>query len=163
VKGFAYDVEVTRVLNRERKIDRIFGIDIPIIAHRNKAIDLIERLNAIRNKTFGSDGVLLHRCFNDLTSAMKNPDDTGFYCYRAIEALRQHCVRKFKLNPDKDNRSEQWKKFREFARCDEQTLRDIKSAADPVRHGDVIPITSAERADLFKKTWDVVDAYLESI
>lgn len=160
LKGHAYDLEIKRVLNRALGIDYIFGIDIPCIAERNKSIDLDARISAIREITGGTEGVLLHRCFNDLMMAIKNPEDTGFYCYRAIESLRQHCILKYKLPSEK--KSEQWKKLRELAQCDEKAIRDIKSAADPVRHGEVTAITSQDREKLFIQTWDIVDGYLKN-
>jgi hypothetical protein len=90
---------------------------------------------------------------------MKTPDDTGFYCYRAIEALRQYCIVRYRLDPEK--KSEQWAKVREIAGCQEETLREIKTAADPVRHGAIVGITSADREAMFTKTWDVVDVFIK--
>ena len=159
LKGYAYEVEIRRVLHPELGIC-VFGIDIPCIAERNESIDLDARIALIREKTTGVEGVLLNRCFNDLVMAMKSPDDTGFYCYRAIESLRQHCIIKFKLNPE--NKSMQWKKLRDTAQCDENTIRSIKESADPVRHGDVMSITSEDRKTLFLKTWDIVDSCIEN-
>ena len=92
---------------------------------------------------------------------MKTPDDTGFYCYRAIEALRQYCIVRYNL--DSEKKSEQWLKVREIAGCEEKILRDIKSAADPVRHGAIVPVTSADREALFIKTWDVVDGFIKNV
>jgi hypothetical protein len=160
LKGYAYEVEIRRVLHPELGIDYVFGIDIPCIAERNESIDLEAKIVSIREKTTGIEGVLLNRCFNDLVMAMKNSDDTGFYCYRAIESLRQHCIIKFQLTPE--NKSMQWKKLREIAQCDEETIRSIKESADPVRHGDVMSITSEDRKTLFLKTWDIVDRYIEN-
>ena len=68
--------------------------------------------------------------------------------------------RREKIDPEK--KAEQWQKVRELAKCDEATLREIKTAADPLRHGDVLKITSSDRANLFMKTWDVVDGYLKN-
>jgi hypothetical protein len=158
IKGHAYEVEVTRVINRGLGIDYVFGIDIPCIVKRNESIDLDTRLALIRKKTEGIEGVLLHRCFNDLVAAMKNPEDTGFYCYRAIESLRQHCLKKYNIPPEE--KATQWEKLREIAKCDEKTIKDIKAAADPVRHGGTLSITSEERDTLFLATWDIVDNYL---
>jgi hypothetical protein len=160
LKGYAYEVEIRRLLNRGLGIDHVFGIDIPCIAERNKAVDLGKEIPRIREKTHGVEGVYLHRCFTDLVTAMRNPDDTGFYYYRAIESLRQHCILKYKIDPEK--KAEQWQKLRELAKCDEGTLRKIKEAADPVRHGEVVKITSNDRAELFTRTWDVVDGYLHN-
>jgi hypothetical protein len=159
--GYAYELEVTRVLNQSRKIDYVFGIDIPCLAERGKSVDLQEGLSKLRDKASGPNGVFLHRCFSDLASSMKDADDTGFYCYRAIESLRHHCAAAHGLSAA--DKSTQWEDFREVAGCDEQTLRSIKAAADPQRHGAASGIGSEEREKLLASTWDVVDGYLNSV
>jgi hypothetical protein len=93
---------------------------------------------------------------------MKNADDTGFYCYRAIESLRHHCAATQDLSeaPKKD----QWDKFREIANCDRAKLQFIKEAADPLRHGGISQAATVdERVRLFLDTWDIVGAYLDAI
>lgn len=161
LKGLAYSVEVRRVINLERNVDYVFGIDMPCIAERNKAINLDSAIPEMRKKLGGALGVYVHRCLTGLNDAMKEPNDTGFFCYRAIESLRHHCAAKFNLDPQ--DKSEHWKKFREMAKCDEATLRTIKESGDALRHGDVSSVTSADRAKLLKTTWDVVEAYLSAI
>ena len=158
LKGFAYDFELTRVLNQERAADYVFGIDIPCLAERGKDINLSDALTKLREKTTGRNGVYLNRCFGDLVSAMKHPDDTGFYCYRAIEALRHHCAAVRQMADE--SKATQWQQFRDVAGCDEHTLREIKAAADPLRHGQVVGSTSADRERLFTITWNTVDSYL---
>lgn len=160
VKGYAYDFEISRVLNQSRSVDYVFGIDIPCLVERGKSLDLNAELIKLRDKTIGPNGVFLNRCFSDLVSAMKHADDTGFYCYRAIESLRHHCAAIHGLSSSE--KSTQWDKFREVAACDEKALRAIKQAADPLRHGEAAGITSDDRAALFVKTWDVVDGYLQN-
>ena len=162
LKGYAYDLDIRRVMNRALGIDQVFGIDIPCIAERKKGINLAEEVEKIRAKTGGDAGMYLHRCFADLISAMKTPDDTGFYCYRAIEALREYSIVRHKLDPDPKKRAEQWSKVREIVGCDEKTLLEIKAAADPIRHGAIVPITDADRQALFTKTWDIVDAFIKN-
>jgi hypothetical protein len=161
LKGYAYDSEITRVLNQSRGIDRVFGIDIPCLSDRGKLVDLTEALPKLRDMTVGLIGVYLQRCFSDLVSAMKHADDTGFYCYRAIESLRHHCAAVHGMATA--DKSKQWEKFRVVSGCDEKTLRDIKAAADPVRHGEFAGPTNSDRAKLFTSTWDVVDGYIKSI
>jgi hypothetical protein len=161
LKGFAYDFEVTRVLNQSRAIDYVFGIDIPCLAERAKSIDVQDALLKLRDKTVGPNGVFLHRCFSDLASAMKHADDTGFYCYRAVESLRHHCAALHDLSSA--DKAKQWEKFREVSGCTEDTLRAIKAAADPLRHGAPGDATSKDRARLFTSTWDVVEAYLNAV
>ena len=161
LKGHAYEVEIRRVLQTDLGIDYVFGIDIPCITERNKSINHTEKFISLHAKAMGSEGIFLHRCFNDLMMAMKNPADTGFYCYRAIESLREHCTTKYNINTN--NLSRQWEKLREVAKCDINTIMFIKEKADPVRHGGYISITSEVREELFLRTWDVVDAYIENI
>lgn len=160
LKGFAYDIEITRVLSRDRKIDYVFGIDIPCIANRNQDIDFEDAILKLRNKTSGEEGVFILRCLNDLISAMKHADDTGFYCYRAIESLRHHCAARNDLN--NANNIQQWQKFRDISGIEEASIRLIKKAADPLRHGQ--PGTEAfDRAELLNTTWSIVDAYLSKV
>lgn len=159
--GYAYDFEVTRVLNQGREIDYVFGIDIPCLTERNKKIDLGVALASLREKTAGENGVFLNRCFSDLASSMKHADDTAFYCYRAIESLRHHCAAVHGLSDA--NKTTQWEKFRQVSGCTEEVLRQIKVAADPLRHGEALGGSSEDREKLFMATWDVVDGYLRGV
>jgi hypothetical protein len=161
LKGYAYDFEITRALNQSRGVDIVFGIDIPCLADRDNSLDLKTELAKLRSKTIGPNGVYLTRSFNDLVSAMKHAEDTGFYCYRAIESLRHHCAAVHNLSSAE--KSTQWEKFRKVAGCDEATIRSIKDAADPLRHGQNTGITSDERTSLFIATWNVVESYIENI
>jgi len=160
VKGYAYDFEVTRVLKRDQGIDYVFGIDIPVLAKRGSDVDLNEALKSLRTHTAGALGFFVHRCLADLVSSMKNADDTGFYCYRAVESLRHHCAARHGLA--QSDKATQWQKFREVSGASEETLRAIKAAADPLRHGESTSTTSGDRARLFTLTWDVVEGYLRA-
>jgi hypothetical protein len=159
--GHAYDLEITRVLNQSRQIDWVFGIDIPCLKERGNGIDVQDALVKLRHKTIGENGVFMNRCFADLASSMKHADDTGFYCYRAVESLRHHCAAIHGLT--EANKAKQWDKFREISGCTEETLRQIKLAADPLRHGEAFDCSGEDRAKLFTSTWDVVDGYLNGI
>lgn len=161
--GYAYELDVTRIVQRERDIDWVIGIDVPCIAERNASLDKEAMYSLIREKTIGKEGTLLHRCFIDLSMAMKHADDTGFYCYRAVEALRQHCIIKFGLPPGDRNKAAQWAKLREIAQCSETTTREIEAAAAHTRHGGISTASDQERARLFTITWDVVEGYIRNL
>jgi hypothetical protein len=79
LNGCAYDIEITRILHRESDIDYVYGIDIPCISSRHNPNELQDNIAPILRIVSGAWGYLLQRCFNDLTSAMKNPEDTGFF------------------------------------------------------------------------------------
>ena len=160
LKGCAYDLEITRVLNQNKNVDHVFGIDIPCIEERNRSIDIQQALSELRDKTRGENGILINRCLNDLIASMSHADDTGFYCYRAIESLRHHCAAVHKLSGT--DKKQQWKKFTEISGYDQDAILPIKEVADPLRHGEASKMTSEQRANLFKLTWDIVDAYLKN-
>lgn len=164
LKGYAYTVEIVRALNPDPDADCVFGIDIPVIAERrhfNDAGRLAIAVEILATKASGDDGLLIHRCFNDLVAAMKDADDTAFHCYRAIESLRKHCA--IRHNMSNADEKEQWIKFREVSGQSEATLKAIKAAADPIRHGGLAGLDDEARAKMFAMTWDVVDAYLEKV
>jgi hypothetical protein len=160
--GYAYECEITRILNQTQEIDYVFGIDVPCLANRVKGADLHEALMKLRSKAQGVNGLYLQRCFSDLVSAMKHADDTGFYRYRAIESLRHHCAALHGLAAA--DKSAQWEKFRAVSGSDEKVLREIKAAADPTRNGAVgSSVTNIDRAKLFTSTWDIIDAYVNAV
>jgi hypothetical protein len=161
LKGYYYEFEVTRVINSNKEIDYVFGIDIPCISERNNDIDFDQELKKLFIKTNGLDGMFISRCLSDLSSAMKNAEDTGFYCYRAIESLRHHCTKAYSL--PLNDKSIQWEKFREVSRCDRANIDVIKKAADPLRHGEFGSATAEDRKNLFLKTWNIVESYLANI
>lgn len=160
LRGYAHEFEITRVLNRSRGIDYVFGIDVQCVAQRGLAANS-EVLSKLRDMRSGPRGVYVHRCLVDLASSMKDADDTAFYCYRAIESLRHHCAAVHDLSAA--DTSKQWERFRDVAGCEEETLRFIKAAADPLRHGEATGISSGERDRLMGSTWDVVEGYLNGV
>jgi hypothetical protein len=88
----------------------------------------------------------LQRAFADLREAIRSPKDTGFFCYRAIESLRQFFV--VELNaPDKQS----WEVLRTALQIDRPTIDYVKTFADSARHGAGAAISDGERAEVFKK------------
>jgi hypothetical protein len=158
IKGYAYEVEIRQILNTEKKIDYVYGIDIPCIGERNKEKDINIEVSKIMARCSGESGVFVRRCLNDLIMAMKHPDDTAFYCFRGLESLRHYCRVRFNI----DSEADQWKKLGELTRSGKDDIEFIREKAFPTRHGDVVGITSDERAKMFLKTWDVVDAFLRN-
>ena len=158
IKGYAYEIEIRQILNTEKKIDYVYGIDIPCIGERNKGKDINVEVQKIMAHWGGENGIFVRRCLNDLIMAMQHPDDTAFYCFRALESLKHYCRVRFKIAGE----SGQWKKLGEITGTGKDDMEFIREKAFPTRHGDVVGITSDERAKMFLKTWDVVDAFLSN-
>lgn len=159
IKGYAYDAEIIEILNIDKGIDYVYGIDIPCIGKRNEKKDIKIEMDKIMLHTDGEWRMYINRCLGDLVMAMKFTDDTGFYCYRAIESLKQYCKVRFELDKEKD----QWEKFREITGCLESDIKMIKDFADLPRHGDIIIITSKDREKIFLKAWDIIDSFFNNI
>lgn len=160
--GYAYEIEISRVLYQQRSIDYVFGIDIPCLASRNVNLDIGEELERLERKGFGPNGVFLHRCFTDLALAMKHADDTGFYCYRALESLVHHCMISEGI-PKSKNKTPGWDRFRQKSSSEKELVYSIKRAADPLRHGEATSTAITDRGTLLVNTWDIVSRYLGSL
>lgn len=156
--GYAYDFSVTRVISRSRGVDWVFGIDAPFLFEDLGKRDIQAELLKLRDQTIGPNGIFLNRCFGDLVAALKYPDDTAFYCYRAIESLRHHCSAIHGLTAA--GKAVQWGKFREVAGCDQDSIMKIKVASDGLRHGDPSLTQEYDRAAILRVTWGIVRSYL---
>jgi len=159
LKGYAYDVDIRQVLNEDKEIDYVFGIDIPCLEDRNRAIDVGSKLREMLPQLAGDGGMFIKRCLNDLTMAMKRPGDTGFYCFRAIETLRQYCKNHYNLVSEAD----QWQQLSKITGYGKDYMEVVREFARPSRHGDAMPITSQDREKIFMKTWDIVEAFFKNI
>lgn len=157
--GNAYDLELTRITSPDQSVDYVFGIDIPCITEKMQGKYSPEAYSRILDKTTGPLGMLLNRCFTDLTLAMKHPMDTAFYCYRAIEALRHHCGATHGIA----EKTPQWERFRQVCAIDREQIDQIRIQADGVRHGQVVTITNDQRMQLLMRTWDIVEKYIDAL
>lgn len=158
--GHAYDIEITRVVNTSKGVDYVFGIDMPCINEPRKERDVISDLNNLRPLKVGEKGIHIVRCFNDLNSAMRHTDDTAFYCFRAIEALRHHCAAMHGI-VEADKKS-QWQKLSDICGFGEGEvdINSIREASTRVRHGEVLYQSNEDRAKLLQDTWSIVDRYI---
>lgn len=158
VLGHTYDVEIRRVICPEVGLDVVFGIDVPCITELHRGVELDSRIAAMRPKLQGESGVFLHRCLRDLITAMKEPDDVEFHCYRAVESLRQHCIATRSLDPK--DKATQWKTLREIAGCDESATRLLEKAAQAPRHGEPVVVPEADTVKLLTTAWTIADGYI---
>ena len=157
--GHAYNLEITRVITPDGMIDHVYGIEIPCLVKKMEGKFSSEAFTELMVKASGPKGFILHRCFTDLNLAMQHAVDTAFYCYRAIESLRQH----WGAVNDVLDKSAQWEGFRNFLGIGKHLIDPVRIAAEGVRHGHLIPITDQERIELFMRTWDIVEAYIAKV
>jgi hypothetical protein len=152
--GGKFDVDVDFAVSQdEGGAGRFFSNTIPALVNlREKDMLAIahERLSAIMHDNAAQFALA------DFREAMGNPLGTGFFCYRAIEAMMQS------MKPDLGNYKDApyWRKLKSELRIDSSTLWYLKSHADLPRHGKPNSITDEERQTVFELTHKIINRYL---
>jgi hypothetical protein len=152
--GHGYDVEITKAFDPQLSATQVFGVDIPVVSHRAQGRDIAALVNAIFPLCYGRDAVFLRRCLSDLTASLKRLDDTAFYCYRALESLRQSFGTGL-------SDGEQWKAMAQALGSSKEDMEPLQRAAFPARHGAAKLLTDDERGKLYTYTWDIVEKYID--
>ncbi len=149
--GSSFDIDMISALSDEGP-SVIFGIEIPVLKQTRQV------------QTGSIEGDLLKVVFEenaarlvvaDFREAIRNPVGTGFFCYRAIEAMMQS----MKVRPD-DKDGPAWDMLRSRLQLTRPAIEAIKGHADYPRHGKVSVICDADRAKVFQITDQIVKRYL---
>ena len=153
--GYGYDVEIVQMIRPSTSQKQIFGIDVPALKGMVATAGI--QVNDIFKALAKPQGDYLRHALADLREAIKSPKDTGFFCYRAIESLKNSCIQR---NQGAD---EGWGLFRTTYSLDKSEIMGIKAFADDVRHGNYSKakgMTDRDRAETFRKTWNIVNKYI---
>jgi hypothetical protein len=153
--GCGYDLEVTSMIDSLGNRPVIFGVGVPVL--EKVAAEAGVKFEDIMDLFKESTGGYLQHCLADLREAIRVPKDTGFFCFRAIESLRQFFIHERGAKDDKSS----WQMFRESLDVDRTDIDTIKGFADPIRHGHSTEITDDQRATVFRLTWGVVNKFIK--
>jgi hypothetical protein len=93
----------------------------------------------------------LRSALSDLNEAMSSPNDTGFFCYRAIETLLQE----FK-EPDKMENKDAWPRFRDALQVTQNWIKPLTDHSKSNRHGELQAVSGEQRVFLMKNAWTIV-------
>ncbi|MBI4379174.1 MAG: hypothetical protein HY578_08775 [Nitrospinae bacterium] len=156
LKGYAYNVEIIKVFDNDLNLTVIFGIEIPALEERNKKREPAD-INHKYPLCLGPDGVYLRRCLGDLNMAIQHLDDTAFYCFRALESLKQYFGYILEISGDR----EQWEEMSKAIGGNREDIEPIRKLAFPARHGVPEPITDKKRKEVFLITWDIVEKFMD--
>lgn len=152
--GCRYDVEITHACNLMTFEESIFGVGIPVLMDRqNKRFEELLPLFSRKESDY------LRRCLADLREAMGQPKDTGELCFRAIETLRQYFI--YANNLPGDDSKKSWEIMRDQLGIERKPIDEISKYALQQRHGGTAPISDEERAQIFSKTWSIVDRFID--
>jgi hypothetical protein len=149
-----FDVDIVSAIRHETGERCVFGTSIPAIAQRRKLDDYgklqTDLLVAIAGEPHARAALA------DFREAMRVPVGTGFFCYRAVEAMMQS----MKLRADEKDRVA-WERLRTTLQIDRSALEYLKGHADYPRHGRVGAISDSQRAHVFRISDEVIHRYLE--
>ena len=151
--GLFFDVDmISAACDDGRGI--VFGKAIPIL-HKPKSPEKPGFLDPERYIPVLRDPYA-HVALADFREAMRIPVGTGFFCYRAIEAMMQSMKA---TSTDRDSAA--WGTLRQRLQIDRPTIDMIKGHSDYPRHGRPFSITDADRKTIFVLTDEIIRRYFE--
>lgn len=158
--GISFSLEITTVFCGKSGLYRVFGADNPVLSQRNKTIEV--EADEIFEFMSGENGFLVRSCFDDLNMALTHIKSLPFYCYRAIESLRQHynAVSGNNFADDSKGRTKQWEAFRNFTGIQREAINPLSDKSKFIRHGNPVPFTGEEADLLLELSWIIVEQYI---
>jgi hypothetical protein len=155
-RGCYFDVEILSAVSKNTDEWAVFGIEIPILVkwRNNDSIGVFE------NRLLQNIGAYIPAqiVLADFREAMRVAVGTGFYCYRAVEAMMQS----MKTSPqDKDRYA--WESLRNALCIDRSAIEYVKQHADLARHGKPASITDADRGKVLQLTDEIIRRFLAFI
>lgn len=99
----------------------------------------------------------------DIREAMRLGEDTAFYCYRAIESMRQHFVPDNKERDD-TARTASWDELRAVLGVGRDPIDEIRREADARRHGRNVDLLDIDQlVEFVKRTRQWVDQFVQHL
>lgn len=149
IYGGAFVAEITSFSGPESV--RVFPATVPVLveAADRKRVDVPTLFALLADPI---SGLFLRRALGDLRSAILTPDDTAFFCFRAVEAL----VRSFG-QPMRQARAVMCRRLRVD---DAWIVEYLQRPSNEVRHGAVVPVSDEDRQRLFLACREVIERYM---
>jgi hypothetical protein len=152
--GVSIDIDMISAANLETNERHFFPPGIPVLVQRRQIASPV---------TVTEDGLLgaigkdpyAHTVMADFREAMRNPYDTGFFCYRAIEAMMQS----MKTSSDEDEKTS-WPRLRGTLHVDIGAIQNVQKHAVLRRHGKTGDISGEEREKVLVITDEITRRYL---
>jgi len=148
-----YDIEITSMID-SIGYKEVFGVNFDNVEKSIKARP--KKFNEVFDLLSRMDNNYLRLCLSDLREAIRKPKDTAFFCYRAIESLRQYICDEYDCKKDKNR----WEKFNTVFGLTIDDFEDILEYAKPARHGENKYISGEVRVKIINFTYSIIDKFI---
>ncbi len=157
LSGRGYDVEITSLTNPPSNQNYIFGVGVYALEiNENKRPKSYNEIIQLFKGNIKFEQQLRLALLN-FRLAIRSASDTGFHCYRAIEAMAQS----FKISSSTELASKDWDEFKNKLNIDNKWIMKMKNDhADQQRHGNSTYMSGNERVDMLKNTQEVIDKFI---
>jgi len=147
LSGRGYDVEIVSLTTEDNTPHVIFGVGISELEAQEKERpftyeDIVKLLKG--NADIEQQ---LRLALINFRLAIRNASDTGFHCYRALEAMKQPFGT--------------WEKFNSELDIDNSWLMEMKNKhANKQRHGESTFMSGKDRTKMLENTQKVIDKFI---
>ena len=169
IEGRSYDVEITSVIDMSGKHSLVFGLEVGALqaTKRERPVLLPDLLRLlISPSSFGVEDasfklMQLRLAMGDLREAIRQVGQSAFFCFRAIECLRQCYVEPGAEDSDVTRRTS-WETMGKELCIEKTWIEPVRMASIPERHGSQRTTTAEQRIELMLRTWKVIDRFIMS-
>lgn len=162
VHSYGYSVEITDLLCEATDLYYMFGVRGEWNISKTSSISHTE-FNKIIFLFSDPQSIKLTHVLADFNRAIKEPDATASYCFRAIEIIRQTWFEDVNDGDKNTRRDNGWKKMNaEFDKVKED-YQELEKFALPNRHGLYPLITYEEREKVMNFTRSIIDSLIKHL
>ncbi len=144
--GRAYVAEITSLL-ASQGVFTVFGVGITHIEATNSR----RPCEWQRVLALAGPSPHLTRALSDLREAARATLDTGFFCQRVAESVRNHFGDKEPAN---------WVAMRDALHLKRETLESLSKFGKLQRHGHVVSMSGVQRVSAMDLAWTIVDRFI---
>jgi hypothetical protein len=158
--GYGYDIELTQVTTKDTGTHRVFGVDVPGLSRIALETSVSSTFESVCKAPFDpSSALALRRSLADFREAIRSSDDAAFFCFRAVEDIRQHFVK------DSDKKTaDSWRRMQDAIQVPEIANEFIKAQlngkAQKNRHGENIEITPERYVEMLTNVRTVIGRFV---
>jgi len=156
LEGFGADVGIYEVVLPDGQVEELHPVIPRLIKLKQdfhfagKHLDFLKLVD---------DSHQLQEALNSFRLAIREHGHTGAFCFRAIEAVKEHFRTVDDFEEGRPLKQSIWNKFNTALRLSPTWTQEIPEFARPQRHGTPKANLDEERAEMFRRTAEVINRF----